>query len=404
MKKLSILIAYFIICLNISAQWKALDYGSKETLNYLFFTNDSVGFIGGNGILNPFIYKTIDGGNNWVKINLNTSNSVNFMTFGSNKIGYISTENGELFKTIDGGDNWNKIKQFKEINIGIMGQKSLNKDTTFIITSNFIYKTYNGGIKWDSISLNGFYGLQSISFPTENIGYMLYSGSSEGDIILKTQNAGIKWDTLKLPTTKYVSRIFFINNLIGYVIGADDNLIGFCLETIDGGLTWTVQNSKISNSFYSKGDFIITDPSTFYLIIQSEIYKSIDAGETWVMMSIPISVATNIFFPSKNIGYALCYDGTILKLDLNDKLNAINDMNFKSISSYPNPAKNIITLQYICNSGEIERMNIYNISGKLIDTKIIDTNLDHIQLNVENYSSGVYLYNINKTSGKFIIK
>jgi len=70
---------------------------------------------------------------------------------------------------------------------------------------------------------------------------------------------------------------------------------------------------------------------------------------------------------------------------------------------YPNPANSTITLPYQLKKGEISYMNIYDISGKLIDTKQIDSYFDKIQLNISNYTRGIYIYEVNGISSKFIV-
>ena len=77
----------------------------------------------------------------------------------------------------------------------------------------------------------------------------------------------------------------------------------------------------------------------------------------------------------------------------------VNEMQFP----YPNPANSIITLPYQLKQGEISEMHIYNISGKLIETKHIDFVFDKILLNVSNYPKGEYIYEVNGVSNKFIV-
>jgi len=73
-------------------------------------------------------------------------------------------------------------------------------------------------------------------------------------------------------------------------------------------------------------------------------------------------------------------------------------------SPYPNPANSIITLPYQLKQGEISTMRIYNMNGQLIETKQIDSAFDKILLNVSNYKRGMYLYEVNGESKRFIVK
>lgn len=72
--------------------------------------------------------------------------------------------------------------------------------------------------------------------------------------------------------------------------------------------------------------------------------------------------------------------------------------------AYPNPANSIITLPYQLKNGEIALMNIYNNNGQLMDTKQIDFMFDKILLDVSNYPKGVYFYEVNGFSNRFIVE
>lgn len=71
---------------------------------------------------------------------------------------------------------------------------------------------------------------------------------------------------------------------------------------------------------------------------------------------------------------------------------------------YPNPASAVITLPYKLEQGEISVMNIYNMSGQLIDTKLIDAVFDKILLNVSDYAKGMYIYEVNGVSSRFVVE
>ena len=73
-------------------------------------------------------------------------------------------------------------------------------------------------------------------------------------------------------------------------------------------------------------------------------------------------------------------------------------------SPYPNPANSTITLPYQLNQGEISTMRIYNLNGQLIESKQIGAEFDKILLNVSNYKKGLYLYEVNGVSNRFIVR
>ncbi|MEI6753754.1 MAG: T9SS type A sorting domain-containing protein [Paludibacter sp.] len=73
-------------------------------------------------------------------------------------------------------------------------------------------------------------------------------------------------------------------------------------------------------------------------------------------------------------------------------------------SAYPNPSKSIITLPYKLENNKTTVMNIYKLNSQMVDSKQIDSSFDKIQLNVNSYQPGVYIYEYNGVSNKFIVQ
>lgn len=106
----------------------------------IFFVNGHTGFIG--GLQN--IYKTTNGGLNWISKNSNVNYKINSIYFSSNLIGYGVCDHGLIVKTFDAGENWYQLYP--------IAQNDLN--TVFFIndltgyacgSSGIVLKTTNGG-------------------------------------------------------------------------------------------------------------------------------------------------------------------------------------------------------------------------------------------------------------------
>ena len=83
----------------------------------------------------------------------------------------------------------------------------------------------------------------------------------------------------------------------------------------------------------------------------------------------------------------------------------VKETNIKRNSlPYPNPSKQIINLPYKLNIGEQATMTIYDMNGKQIATKQINSTFDKILLDVSGYVKGMYVYEYNGKSGKFLVK
>lgn len=73
-------------------------------------------------------------------------------------------------------------------------------------------------------------------------------------------------------------------------------------------------------------------------------------------------------------------------------------------AAYPNPARSNITLPYELVDGETATMSIYNLNGQLIERFEIGPHFNQVQLNVDGYSPGIYLYEYKGKSNKFIVQ
>lgn len=88
-----------------------------------------------------------------------------------------------------------------------------------------------------------------------------------------------------------------------------------------------------------------------------------------------------------------------------DGYESTSEKTIRSFShAYPNPARNTISLPYNLNKGEKAEMLIYDVNGKMIEKKTIDSTFDKILLNVESYKPGIYFYSVNGVSHKFVVR
>jgi hypothetical protein len=70
-------------------------------------------------------------------------------------------------------------------------------------------------------------------------------------------------------------------------------------------------------------------------------------------------------------------------------------------NAYPNPATDLVTLPYDANGAT--SMKIYDMQGKLVERKFLDKSKQELQLNVKDYPSGMYFFEVNGESNSFIV-
>ena len=71
-------------------------------------------------------------------------------------------------------------------------------------------------------------------------------------------------------------------------------------------------------------------------------------------------------------------------------------------NAYPNPANDLVTLPYDANGAT--SMKIYDMQGKLVERKFLDNNKQELQLNVKDYPSGMYFFEVNGESNSFVVE
>ncbi len=87
----------------------------------------------------------------------------------------------------------------------------------------------------------------------------------------------------------------------------------------------------------------------------------------------------------------------------NNCVNAINEKNIKSITAFPNPAKNDLNIKI--PSGENFKTTLYNNFGEVVYSKKIKKNTGEIRIDLSNLKSGFYFLEImDKQGGRDVQK
>ncbi|MGN0032663.1 MAG: T9SS type A sorting domain-containing protein [Candidatus Limimorpha sp.] len=69
---------------------------------------------------------------------------------------------------------------------------------------------------------------------------------------------------------------------------------------------------------------------------------------------------------------------------------------------YPNPAKDFVRLHYTMKKGATGVLKVFDANGVLVDEKSVGSDFDEIILDVSNYPSGIYIYECNGNTNRFI--
>ncbi|MES2516517.1 MAG: YCF48-related protein [Bacteroidota bacterium] len=237
------------------------------------------------------LWKTINGGTNWVNVYSHTSNFEDVYFIDSNNGWAITQQN--ILKTTNGGLNWTIYNNYwSGVTLSKITFKNLN--TGIIITNDGrSLSTTNGGVTWTlnanpvESNVSSWQFKKLLYIPNTNNILLAYRSNGTTLVkLIKSIDNGISWTTISFPNVSYFSGledISFVDSNNGWLVGYEYEKL--LMKTIDGGNTWTRLNPIMSSGSYNKIDFI--SPQIGYvqgfdnLTYTNRIYKTKDGGSTW---------------------------------------------------------------------------------------------------------------------------
>ncbi|MCX6145847.1 MAG: hypothetical protein NTW25_01145 [Candidatus Kapabacteria bacterium] len=220
------------------------------------------------------LMKTSDGGKTWKEDKLFVQSYNNKMIFINQNTGFIISKN--LYKTTNKGNTWIDIFQISLPNTNYINSNDIYSGTVIdennivVLTQNYICKTTNSGLTWDSLSyVNTDFKSQFLDI---NSGYNNYLGS-----LNKTTNSGTSWTNLTNFKLKYISDFYFFNKKIAWAFGGVENSnFEKIIYTSDAGLNWSIQKSIPTISLHKM--FFLNEKTGWIGSLNGIIYHTTTAG------------------------------------------------------------------------------------------------------------------------------
>jgi|GEM_PF-1910641 len=168
-----------------------------------------------------------------------------------------------------------------------------------------ILKTTDGGDTWTSTTQPGIDGIESISFPTLQVGYAV----GWSDQILKTTNGGQTWQPVNVVTNVfYYSSVKFKDANNGIVIAMMNSGNPKTLYTSNGGTTW---NEGTGNQAFM--DVTWAGGNTWYATGYNYVCKSTNNGATWAIVYSQGALLVGADFLTPDYGIAAGDYGQVIK-------------------------------------------------------------------------------------------
>jgi photosystem II stability/assembly factor-like uncharacterized protein len=374
---------------NVNTQSGIQDY------RRIHFTSAQTAWVVGDGVN---VLRTMNGGNTWTKFsNAPYCNTVfDMQALSSNKIIYV-TDQGNVISTNNGGTSFSTINlsttewlntlSFPTSNIGyVFGNNGL------------AFKTTNGGSTYTALNTGITVNHIETHFPSANTGYVV---SSWGEL-KKTSDGGSTWSSLNPSGMSYIKKVFFRNDNYGFFV----NDAGIAFRTTDGGVNITqVGQTCIEKPFDMQ---FINDSTGFvvgsYVNATCDISFTTDSGNTWNSIILPFAYSGwGIHaFDTAHI-YLVGQNQTIIRIGtggvITDVTHTMSHLDAFSIS--PNPAQN---LTRISSNERIEQLRIFDLAGRelQVDTEKVNGGHEAI-IHTESLQHGIYLVQVNQNATKKLI-
>ena len=185
------------------------------------------------GTLGDFLYKSVDGGNTWVKIYQQNLSEVSVhsidmsLNFSEDQLVIIGTNLG-AFKSIDGGNTWVNMYEGLPVSHQMISSVKISSDGTMFVglPNEGIFKSDDSGISWDQINFGLFNDYVSVidvspDFTNDQI---IYAGTIGSGVFISNEfKAAPEPTPIPVPQTLYFSEESW--NILGYVFGVLGSVI-----------------------------------------------------------------------------------------------------------------------------------------------------------------------------------
>ena len=386
-----------------SRQTTALYSNSTSFPDCIHFFDASTGWALGDPINGSYeMYTTTDGGTTWVAV---PSANIPAPVSGEGGVtGYYSavhdtlwfgTNKGRIFKSVDKGHNWTVSAipisgwnakyvepRFKDGSHGIVQDKSSS-------TTGALVESLDGGTTWTLITTTGDVFTSDIAYIPGTPNTYVTTGAATGSTgVTYSFDGGHNWNDMSATLGTQFLAMGWYSSSIGWA-GA------FNTDATTGGMyRWTGGALQLPVAGFSSPDTLLLlggsatftnestgNPSTFLWTFQ-------DGNPPTSTLKNPPPITYNIS-GRKNVTLEVTNDyGGDTKVKTGYVYVGgvgINELSGNSVSVFPNPVKDVMTVQA---AGNIKEIRVYNATGQLVINSTV--NAKTITVNTSGLTTGIY--------------
>jgi photosystem II stability/assembly factor-like uncharacterized protein len=384
-------------------QTTALFTNSASFPDCIHFFDANNGWCMGDPISGEYeIYTTTDGGTTWVVVPGSQIPNPVAGEFGV--VGYYSavndtlwfgTNKGRIYKSVDKGYNWTVAA------ITVTGWNAKYVDVRFKDGSNGIAQDKNaatvgalvessdGGTTWTAITTTGNVFTNDFAYLPGTANTYVTTGAAAGFTgVTYSLDGGHTWiDDAATIGTQFLATRWY-NSSIGWAGGFNtDATTGGMFRYIGGALELPVAKFSTPDTLLPLGGTAtftnesIGNPATYLWTFQG------GSPPTSTLQTPP--AITYITSGNNNVTLAVTSDfgtNTLVKTGyIHVGGTGVNELGANAVSVFPNPVKNVMTVQANSNINVIQ---VYNAAGQLVINQTV--NAKTITINTSGLTTGIY--------------
>lgn len=331
-----------------------------------------------------------------------------------------------LYKSIDNGDTWENMGPnpgpYLDTEINAIAISSTNPNLIFIAGNNFgtsweavMYRSVNGGESWETVALNSDYNsfrAIHIDPQSDDIIYAAYNSGSPVGGFLKSVDGGNSWNTINngiASTAKWGSCIAVAptnSDVLYGGVGGSSGIARTLYKSVDAGATWVNTFLPVGENFSKVTDILIAPSNSDVVYVSTNkdgVYFTQDGGNTWEtandgLTASDISAFSTVYEDEGMSFYAASYGNGMFKQEL-DVAVGVNDLKEDAFFTlYPNPAREHTTIQVEATM-DCSELNIYTISGHLLYKKSCDESRSQL-ITTNALPKGLYIVELVSTNNR----
>jgi len=348
------------------------------------------------------VYKSTDGGINWITVNNGNNLRCNNIYYSGNKL-YALTDNG-VFSTTNSGETW--VSQSAGLSGNDLKVRCMFADgaVSYIGTYNGVWKSTDNSQSWSQTS---FYAAQSyINSIAKVNGVIMVGSEGVSNSLVRLNDGGASWQQIRFYQSfnPQVFDIFVEGNTM--FIGTGHGVH----SSTNTGANWTMLNNGLGLDPYVSC-IIRVDQNLLYCTQTAGgngIYRSSNNGAVWEEVTGDGPFWTDFrsvisyngkLFISMGIGIYSRNESNLT--NVGNPVSNIIPKEFNLKQNYPNPFNPATTIKFSVPKNQFVKINIYDASGKMVRELLNEYKTAgeyDVIFNAGNLSSGVYFYELQSES------